>query len=157
MVRDDSRRVILVRHAKTEQAGPSDRERALASRGRADARAIGELLAEQGIEPDRIVVSPALRAQQTWQIAADGRGWSQPVTDERIYDNAVDSLLEVIRETAPDVRTLVLVGHNPSMGMLAGEPHFPTSAVAVLACAGSWKQIDPAAMTGVRVDVPRGR
>lgn len=125
---------MLVRHAKAKQDGPSDAERPLASRGRADAAAIGRWLASQGIVPDRVVVSPSLRTRQTWELA----GIDAPPADfdERIYDNTVEDLLAIVRDTPQYVHTLVLVGHNPSMGLLAASwapvlSEFRTSAVAI--------------------------
>lgn len=41
--------------------------------------------------------------------------------DDRIYEASVADLREVVAETAPDVATLVLVGHNPSLERLAWE------------------------------------
>jgi phosphohistidine phosphatase len=159
---DVPRRLILIRHAKTEAGGSSDRERRLATRGEADAGALGRWLAEHGLEPDRVAVSPARRAQQTWQIAAASRRWPQPLVEDAIYDNNLPSLLAVIRATPPEVRTLALVGHNPSIGALAtslddtGTHDFPTGAVAVFAVADDWAALDVATSTLVSFDVPRG-
>lgn len=125
---------MLVRHAKAAQEAPSDAERPLASRGRADAAAIGRWLASQGVAPDRVVISPSLRTRQTWELA----GIVAPPADldERIYDNTVDDLLAVVHDTPDDVHTLLLVGHNPSMGRLAVSwapqlSEFRTGAVAI--------------------------
>jgi phosphohistidine phosphatase len=127
-------RLVLVRHAKAEREGPSDARRHLASRGRADAAAIGRWLASQGIAPDRVVLSPTTRTRETWELT--GVGAPPADLDERIYDNTVEDLLAVVRDTPPDVHTLLLVGHNPSVGGLAASwapqlSEFRTSAVAV--------------------------
>lgn len=113
------RRLVLVRHTKTGDGTP-DIARPLASRGRVDAPAIGMWLAGLGVVPDRVVVSPARRAQETWQLLAPALG-AQPsaVTDDRIYDNNAHNLLEIARETDESFETLMLVGHNPSMQELA--------------------------------------
>ncbi|MDQ1704930.1 MAG: phosphohistidine phosphatase [Frankiaceae bacterium] len=155
-------RLVLIRHAKAEAGGSSDRERRLSSRGEADARALGRWLDEQGLRPDRVAVSPARRARQTWELAAESQDWPRPVIEDAIYDNTVPGLLEVIRASPADVRTLALVGHNPSMGALAEaldgtRAHdFPTSAVAVFTVAEDWAAIDAATSTPVGFDVPRG-
>jgi len=126
--------LVLVRHAKAEREGASDAERPLASRGRADAAAIGRWLTSHGIAPDRVVISPSLRTRETWQLTGIG---SPPADlDERIYDNTAEDLLAVVRETPAYVRTLALVGHNPSMAMLAASwapqlSEFRTSAIAI--------------------------
>jgi phosphohistidine phosphatase len=113
-------RLVLVRHAEAAN-GPDDVNRPLTDRGAQHAAAIGAWLDKAGSVPDRVLVSPARRARQTWELAGarllPGR---QPMVDERIYDNTVEALLEAIRETPEDVRTLAVVGHNPSVGALAG-------------------------------------
>ncbi len=129
-----SGQLVLVRHAKAAQEGPSDAERPLAPRGREDAAAIGRWLASQGIAPDRVVISPSLRTRETWELT--GLGTPPADLDERIYDNTVQDLLAVVRDTPSDVHTLLLIGHNPSMGELAALwapqlSEFRTSAVAV--------------------------
>ena len=165
-----ARRLVLIRHAKSAD-GPIDVERPLAPRGRRDAGAIGELLAD-GRVPDRVVVSPATRARQTWEGAQATLGVPvELAVDDRIYDNDVDSLLAVVRDTPKHVRTLALVGHNPSFEVLALElddgagddalrrairDGFPTSAVALLAVRVPWSSVERGAATLSDFAVPRG-
>jgi phosphohistidine phosphatase len=114
-------RLLLIRHAQAGNA-PLDKDRPLTEQGARDAAAIGPWLSRGGLVPDRVVVSPALRAAQSWEHAARGLGaGTEPVVEQRIYDNTVDGLYEVIRETSEDVATLAVVGHNPSIGGLAHE------------------------------------
>src|ERR1700761_2771452 len=65
------RRLMLLRHAKTETDAPSgrDQDRRLDDRGRRDAAEIGAWLARQRPFPDFVQVSPAVRAAQTWELA----------------------------------------------------------------------------------------
>jgi phosphohistidine phosphatase len=115
------RRLLLIRHAQAANA-PLDRDRPLTDDGAGRAEAIGAWLAESGLVPDRVLVSPALRARQTWErasVALDAGG--EPDADQRIYDNTVDDLLAVISEVPDEVGTLAVVGHNPSIGALAAE------------------------------------
>ncbi len=166
-----TKRIVLIRHAKTEQ-GPVDIERALTDRGRRDATAIGELLRQGGITPDRVVVSPALRARQTWNSAqAELADIAELNVDDRIYDNDVDGLFDVIRDTPAEVETLALVGHNPSFEQLAlalddgnGDRDaaegmhsgYPTSAVAVYEISAAWADVVPHEGTLRTFAVPRG-
>lgn len=64
------RRLILLRHAKTEPdaASGKDRDRRLDERGHEDAATIGGWLADHDLVPDLALVSTATRAQQTWTI-----------------------------------------------------------------------------------------
>ena len=146
-------RLVLIRHAKAEQGSP-DLDRALSDRGRSDAAAIGHWLVAQDVNPDRVVISPSRRTRQTWEHA----GTTPAEADGRIYDNTVADLLEIIRETPDDVQTLVLVGHNPSMGELAAliDPdvrEFPTSATAIIEL-DDWA--DPRSGRLSAMAVPRG-
>lgn len=166
-----SRTLVLIRHAKSAE-GSVDLDRTLAPRGRRDADAIGEWLVAAGIVPDRVVVSPAVRAQQTWEHAAARLSESpDPVLDERIYDNEFGALRDVVHDTPDDVQTLVLVGHNPSFGEFAyriedgdGDPDarqellagYPTSGVAVFDLAVGWAGVDTGTATLRSFAAPRG-
>ena len=65
------RRLLLLRHAKTETDAPSgrDQDRRLDARGHRDAAEIGTWIAAHPPLPDHVMVSPAVRAVQTWDIA----------------------------------------------------------------------------------------
>jgi phosphohistidine phosphatase len=115
------RRLLLLRHAKTERPAPGqrDRDRELMKRGRADAAVVGAYMARHGLVPDLALVSPATRAAETWTLVAAALGKaSRVVKDERIYDAGVETLIGIIRETR-DAHVLVLVGHNPGLHELA--------------------------------------
>jgi phosphohistidine phosphatase len=134
-------RLVLVRHAQAADAA-TDLDRPLTAHGARRATAIGSWLAHAGTTPDRVLVSPARRARQTWART----GGPAPVVEPRIYDNTVEALLAAAAETPDDVGVLVVVGHNPSIGRLAAvlddgqadpatqrqvELGFPTGCVAV--------------------------
>jgi phosphohistidine phosphatase len=156
------RRLLLVRHAKAAD-GPVDADRPLTTRGERRAAAIGAWLEQAGSVPDLVFVSPARRAAQTWELAsAPLTSGPPPVLDARIYHNTVESLLEVVRETPDDVRTVAVVGHNPSIGELAAalddgqgsaearnavDSGFPTGGVAVFVLPTSFAEIEPGAAT----------
>lgn len=150
------RRLVLIRHAKAA-GGAVDADRPLTEGGARQAAAIGPWLEQAGLVPDRVLVSPARRAAQTWEAAAPTSA-ARPTTEPRIYDNTLDALLAAIRETPDDVTTLALVGHNPSIGELVhalddgqGSPaarqaldaSFPTGAVAVFVVGGSFRELEP--------------
>lgn len=115
------RRLLLLRHAKTERPGPGqrDRDRKLIKRGRADAPVIGAYMARHGLVPDLALVSPATRAAETWTLAAAALGREpRVIKDERIYNASVETLIGIIRETR-DAQMLLIVGHNPGLHDLA--------------------------------------
>jgi phosphohistidine phosphatase len=115
------RRLLLLRHAKTERAEPGerDRDRKLTGRGRNDAPVIGTYIAKHGLVPDLALVSPAVRAQETWALIAPCfKKTPRMVTDDRIYNAATVALFHLVAE-APTAETLLMVGHNPGFHELA--------------------------------------
>jgi len=111
------RRLMILRHAKTERAEPGerDRDRTLTKRGRADAPAIATYMAHNDLVPDLALVSPARRTQQTWELVAAVFPKSPRRSNEdRLYNADTDDLMELIAETrgAP---SLLVIGHNPGL------------------------------------------
>jgi phosphohistidine phosphatase len=124
------RRLMLLRHAKTETDAPSgqDQDRRLDDRGRLDAAAIGGWIGRHPPFPDRVLVSPAVRAHQTWEIAREAmqdatKDLAPPPKVEflpELYGADPARLLQTIRMASlSDPQRLLLVGHNPGMHELA--------------------------------------
>ncbi|WP_213770163.1 histidine phosphatase family protein [Bradyrhizobium sp. dw_78] len=120
------RRLMLLRHAKTETDAPSgrDRDRRLDDRGHKDAAEIGQWIATHPPFPDAVLVSPAVRAHQTWEgvWAAIKDVAPSPHLEllPELYGADSPQLLQTIREASVhDPRRLMLVGHNPGMHELA--------------------------------------
>jgi phosphohistidine phosphatase len=115
------RRLMLLRHAKTERAQPGehDRDRKLTKRGRNDAPLIGAYMAHHRLMPDLALVSPATRAQETWALLADCFAKTpKTVSEERIYNADPQRLMDLLSETE-GATSVVLVGHNPGLHDLA--------------------------------------
>jgi phosphohistidine phosphatase len=115
------RRLLLLRHAKTERAEPGerDRDRKLMESGRADAAVIGSYMLQHDLIPDVALVSPATRTQETWALVATALGRKPHIVIEpRIYNASSETLAEIIREDE-DAAALMLVGHNPGLHDLA--------------------------------------
>lgn len=143
------RRLLLLRHSKAERSQPGgrDRDRVLAERGRSDANALGAYLARHGCVPDRALVSTSTRTRQTWALLAAALGRAPPTAfHDRLYEASPLAILQVVKETAPEAVTLLVIGHNPAMAELAsmlvasGDVEtrerlgrgFPTSALAII-------------------------
>lgn len=148
------RTLILLRHAKSDWSGSlPDNERPLAERGRAQAPLAGQWLASHEEPVDLAIVSPAQRARQTWELASAELASAPPVqVDDRVYAASADRLLEVIHDATDDVRTLVLVGHNPGMellaSLLAGEVvELGTAGIAEFGVEGPWADLDGTSAT----------
>jgi phosphohistidine phosphatase len=120
------RRLMLLRHAKTEHDAPTgrDRDRALDKRGRGDAVEIGAWIGRHPPFPDSVLVSPAVRAHQTWDIAWQAMKDMVPKPRVKLVPNLYGAdpsqLLQIIRDASTaDPRRMMLVGHNPGMHELA--------------------------------------
>ncbi|WP_225827656.1 SixA phosphatase family protein [Streptomyces naphthomycinicus] len=167
------RRLVVLRHAKSAwPEGVGDHRRPLAPRGLRDAPAAGRALAA-GSLPDLALCSTAVRARRTWELVSAEWATPPPVRyDRRLYAADVPDLLEVVHEVPADVRTLLLVGHNPGLAELVQElaadglddslervrEKFPTSAIAVLTWHGTgWPALAPGAALLTSFTVPRGR
>lgn len=159
---DTTRRLILLRHAKSDWPDVPDRDRPLAKRGRRDAPRIGRWLHEQGYQPDVVVVSDAARTRQTWDRVAPELDGSPAVHFEpRAYAASALTLLYLAQELPARYRTALLIGHNPGLSelatSLAGPPEsdsatdngprpaisLPTAAVAVFDFRGDWPSLSP--------------
>ena len=120
------RRLMLLRHAKTENEAASgrDRDRRLDERGRGDAAEIGRFIGRHPPFPDLVLVSPAVRAHQTWDIVheaiQDVGGKPRVELLPELYAADTAQLLRTIRTaTISDPKILMVVGHNPGMHELA--------------------------------------
>lgn len=140
-------RLILFRHGKAERdsASGEDFDRALTERGRADAEAIGRMLAVSGAAPDLALVSSAVRAVQTFEAARPAFPKAAVKTSQGLYLASAGALMRAAQ--AEDAGAIMLVAHNPGLHDLALglaregraaasdlirlEEGFPTSAVAV--------------------------
>lgn len=142
------RRLMLLRHAKSEWPdGIVDLERPLAPRGRAAAPLIAAYLAREGLIPDRVIVSPARRTRETFDLVAEALPPSTVMASEpKLYEASIGRLLAVVRELPADAHTVLVIGHNDGLKDLAallsgqGAPpalarmreKFPTGALAVI-------------------------
>lgn len=122
------RQLLLLRHAKSswDDSGMADHARPLNARGRAAARAMAAAMRRLHLAPELVLVSTAVRTQQTLEAL-------EPFEDSTLVD-PLDSLylapapkmIEALQAVPETVRSVLLIGHNPGMQdlalMLAGGP-----------------------------------
>ena len=159
------KRLLLLRHAKTEPAGSGieDHERELLDRGRLDAPAMGTYLAEKKYLPDLILSSTSRRTVETVELVVEQLPRKQHIDYvDQLYLAGSRVMLAVIRAVRAPVSTLLVVGHNPGMEQLATalsrqpvkrkerdrfdliEEKFPTCALAVLDFGvARWRDVAP--------------
>jgi phosphohistidine phosphatase len=116
------RRLILLRHAKTERDAPSgkDQDRRLDERGRLDGAEIGRWLALNNYRPDLALVSAATRTQQTWELLHAAMPSVRVKHMPELYGADPSELLKIIRGAAKaNPQCLMILAHNPGLHELA--------------------------------------
>lgn len=125
---------------------------------------MGSEMAKRGLIPDTALVSTAVRAQQTWSLAAPAlvtsaaAGTIETQHERGLYLAAPAAILAYAGKLQASADTAVIVGHNPGMESLASSlsgsgsdqaalghmtSKFPTAALAVLSFDGDWRDLKP--------------
>jgi phosphohistidine phosphatase len=110
--------LILWRHAEAvvEKEGQDDLERALTAKGERQAQRMAEWLNQRIAHSTRILVSPALRCQQTAQALSR--------SFKTVAAIAPDAPLEAVLKAArwpESAEPVLVVGHQPTLGLVAAQ------------------------------------
>lgn len=151
------RRLILLRHAKSDRPpGVADLDRPLNPRGRQAAPRMGAYIAEAGLRPDHVLLSPSRRTLETWDAVRGPLDGNPGETVPALYEAGAAQILEVVRGAPDNAGTLLVVGHNPGLQDFATEAvgsgskadrrrlatQFPTAALAVIDFeVGGWNEV----------------
>lgn len=138
-----TKRLILIRHAKSNWAEPfDDHSRTLNDQGRASAKAIGAYLDMNSYNPDVIYCSDAARTIETTElIDATMKTVPKIYYLKKMYNGSPASLWNVLHKAEGNV--VALVAHNPGIALFAEDvvdktpdhPHFVNyPACATLVC-----------------------
>lgn len=143
--------LLVLRHAKSswKDEGLDDHERPLNKRGRRDAPRMGELLAEEGLLPDLILSSTAVRALTTAEAVSEASGFAGPlVVRQELYLATPADHLEVLAAQDDQYQSVMIVAHNPGLEDLlqhltGAAAHMPTAALAVIEIPiDSWTELN---------------
>ncbi len=118
-----SKTLILIRHAKTQQQAPGQRDydRELTKRGEHDAPVMGARLKAAGFIPDRILSSTARRAEQTARLIAEAVETDDISWHENLYASSPATMQEHLFALDDSIDTVFLVAHNPGISEFATE------------------------------------
>lgn len=115
--------LYIARHAKSswDHEGATDFERPLNKRGHKDAPRMGAVLCGLGARPGLIRSSAALRAITTARYYADALEYpaEKIAVDAGMYGAGPIELIDIVVSFPDDVGEAMIVGHNPTMHMLA--------------------------------------
>lgn len=113
-------KLYLVRHGIAEEAAASlnDFDRSLTNKGRKRTREVGQVLASKREVPSLILTSPLVRAVQTAEVLALTLEPDEVTVRQELAPggDAADLVRELVKKK---VKSVMLVGHEPSMSELA--------------------------------------
>jgi phosphohistidine phosphatase len=129
-------KIHLLRHGIAAGLGQEnnfrDEQRALTPEGLAKMRRAAQGLGRLNIDFDVIASSPLIRARQTAEIVAEALKFSQPLDEwgELVPEGPVDAVLRRLNEFR-ECESVLLVGHQPSIGCLAAHLIFGDARVSL--------------------------
>lgn len=171
--RHDERVLILMRHAQAGAGwGVDDHERSLSSSGEQDAPMAGRWLLENGLAPEMILCSSALRTRQTCTWVSSELDELAPTANlsDRLYEASEAQVMAEINAVPDSVGVLMVICHQPAVQdvamQLAGPQSdmeavmdlsggYPTSGLAILRTTESWAGLQGADARLTEFVVPR--
>lgn len=121
---DIMKQLYILRHAQalSTEPGGTDKSRRLSPKGLADAKALGAVMFKQDMRPDLALCSPATRTRETLSAVLEGVGAETPADFPEVFYNAgADAYFAGIHGASDNVASLLVVGHNPGLHMLAAQ------------------------------------
>jgi phosphohistidine phosphatase len=151
----------LLRHAKSSWADArlTDVERPLNDRGEKAAPRMGAFMARNGLAPQLILCSSAVRARQTLDLVLPFlKGKPEVAYEEALYLASPATMLKRLHKVSAKVHHTMIVGHDPGLHMLALQlagtgtetemtaltQKFPTAGLAVIEFeVRTWSRVKP--------------
>lgn len=130
--------LLILRHGKSswKDGSLADHDRPLKKRGKRDANRIGTLIRMEGIIPDTILCSSAVRAKRTALIVAESCGFDgEIILDRSLYHGYSSDFIEILNALEGQDDIVMIVGHNPGLEeflsyLVDGYEWLPTAALA---------------------------
>ena len=156
------KKLTLIRHAKAaHHRHQPDQSRPLSEQGHEMAEALGQRLSKRIWSPDLVLYSPSVRTRETAvhirRHAGAAARWEE---HDPLYLISPSRLLQVIEATAHTVGHLVIIGHNPSISIVAETldhslPPLMTSATVIFDLdIRAWGGLEGAAYVGTDLLLP---
>lgn len=144
-----------MRHADAEPGRPGlpDLGRVLTGRGVSRAAMRRDLV--EGLRPQVILCSSAVRARQTLEELSLSPGNRQVLFEDGLYSASATALLSRVAEVSPDIDRLLVIGHMPTVAVVVRalttdyerDLVFAPAAVAVLRLTTTWADLKPSSAT----------
>lgn len=150
------RRLVLVRHSKASHDAATDIDRPLTTKGTALADLLARELRSRLEATDLLLVSPAARARDTARPIRDRLEPARTSVHEEIYNLGANGILRLLGQEAHEARTVIVVGHEPTISILGHMLHdtdddmaaqisfgVPTATAVLLDVPTTWAQLEP--------------
>ena len=111
--------LLLLRHADAVSSARTDDLRPLSDKGRQQARRVARFCKERGLQPDILLTSPFLRAEETAQIVAQELKCELVLSAFLAAGMMPSAAMEELR-AYQRFECVLLVGHEPDLSALAG-------------------------------------
>lgn len=144
--------LLILRHAKSSWDDPSlsDHDRPLNDRGLKIAPLMGQLIKREGLVPDAMFSSTAVRAMHTALLVADASGFkNEALSVNRFYPGTPADYIETLAASDNSAQSIMVIGHNPGLEELLcalTKEHeiLPTAALAHLELPlEQWSELTP--------------
>ncbi|MCK5819206.1 MAG: phosphohistidine phosphatase SixA [Psychromonas sp.] len=132
--------IYIMRHGQAQMMAASDAERPLTAVGKEQSKNMAGYLADKKVEFDAAIVSPYVRARQTFAVVSS---FFSKISHIQSLDSLIPSgsasvtIKEILALQVKGVKSLLIISHLPLVGYMvneldpaAGSPSFSTSAVA---------------------------
>ena len=160
------KKLFLVRHAKSSWKDNrlSDFERPLNKRGRRDAPFMGKLLAQQGVQPDLIISSPANRTSATAKFFCDEINYpfNDVILEPKLYLADSDRIIQILHSVDNKFNNIMLFAHNPGITELSNQindhqiDNIPTCGIVSLRLSfNSWENLGPDSCEFIFFEYPK--
>lgn len=117
------RHLLIMRHAQAEdiQSDGHDRDRELTTKGNQEALVMGSQLFQRTLGIQTLYTSSAVRTKQTGSLVADvlKLGEESLLVQEDLYNSSIRTYLSFVNQLSNELKTVLLVGHNPAVSYLA--------------------------------------
>lgn len=145
------RELQLLRHAKSDAPSftQEDKLREISDKGKKAISKIKHWLEEEALIPDFVLVSSALRAQQTFKRLCPDQKIPHQISDE-LYLASADQIKRLLKQIPEHYQRVMVIGHNPGLHDLASQltnaqpAHtllFPTSTLAHIVLPSNWEML----------------
>ncbi len=126
--------IYWLRHgiAEDKRPGKTDADRHLTAEGAEEVAEVAGHLRRLGVEPDHVLHSPLVRAVETAAIAAEvlGKKSKSAVCDGLLPEDHWQILYPALKAFFP-LQSVMLVGHQPSLGLMIGHLLKPDSGLEI--------------------------